>query len=108
MLMVVQNVMSNETNKMIKERILSGKDIAPGEIEAFQAEVRNGFMKDNRKFLKIFKDGKVSVEEAFYFARYTLRTDEAYKEYRRMQPQINDKYPHSGYILSLKDLILGQ
>lgn len=58
-------------------------------------------------FLKIFKDGKVSVEEAFYYARYTLRTDKSFSDYKKMQPQINDKYPRSGIIGSMKGLILG-
>ncbi len=42
--------------------------------------------------LRFFKDGKVSVEEAFYFARYMLTTKE-YKDYREIQPQMNDRYP---------------
>jgi len=57
--------------------------------------------------LRIFKDGKVSVEEAFYYARYVLRTDERLSDYKNMQPQINDKYPRSGPIGSMKGLILG-
>jgi hypothetical protein len=50
--------------------------------------------------LKLFKDGAVSVEEAFYYARYMLRTDESLKEYKTMQPQINDEYPHKGILRS--------
>jgi hypothetical protein len=56
--------------------------------------------------LGIFKDGKVSVEEAFYYARYTLRTDAAFKDYRTMQPQINDQYPHRGILRSRGGLVL--
>jgi len=58
--------------------------------------------------LNIFKDGKVSAEEAFYYARYTLRTDENYKDYNKMEPQINDQYPHRGLLRSLGGLILGE
>jgi hypothetical protein len=58
--------------------------------------------------LKMFQDGKVSVEEAFYYARYTLRTDSSLKEFRGMQPQMNDEYPHKGLLRSRGDLLLGQ
>ena len=58
--------------------------------------------------LRMFKDGKVSVEEAFYYARYTLKTSSKYQEYNEMQPQINDQYPNDGAFLSLKGMILGQ
>jgi len=57
--------------------------------------------------LKFFKDGKVSAEEAFYYAKYVLRTDKVFEDYDKMQPQINDQYPHRGFIRSLKGLILG-
>jgi hypothetical protein len=50
--------------------------------------------------LKLFKDGVVSVEEAFYYARYMLRTDESLKDFKAMQPQINDEYPHRGVLRS--------
>ena len=58
--------------------------------------------------LKIFKDGKVSVEESFYYARYIIRKDKDFKDYNKMEPQINDRYPHKGRIRSLKGLILGE
>lgn len=59
-------------------------------------------------YLKFFKDGKVSVEEAFYYARYVLRTDSTLKDYKSMQPQINDDYPHRGlFLLNRKEMILG-
>jgi len=57
--------------------------------------------------LRIFKDGKVSVEEAFYYARYMLKHDSAFKEYSKMEPQMNDRYPYKGNILSKPGLILG-
>jgi hypothetical protein len=56
--------------------------------------------------LKMFQDGKVSVEEAFYYARTMLRTDEKYKDFKSMQPQINDEYPHRGILRSRGELIL--
>jgi hypothetical protein len=56
--------------------------------------------------LKMFQDGKVSVEEAFYYARYELRTNEKYQDFKTMQPQINDKYPHSGFLRNNDELIL--
>jgi hypothetical protein len=51
------------------------------------------------KRLKIFKDGVVSFEEAFYYAKYILRTDASLKNYSSMHPQINDEYPHRGFLL---------
>jgi hypothetical protein len=61
-----------------------------------------GVLRDLNKF----KDGKVSVEEAFYYARYQLRTNEKYKDFKSMQPQINDQYPHQGLLRSRGELIL--
>jgi hypothetical protein len=56
--------------------------------------------------LKFFQDGKVSVEEAFYYARVILRTDERFQDYKSMQPQMNDGYPHRGLLRSWGELIL--
>ncbi|MCK5261666.1 MAG: caspase family protein, partial [Thermoplasmatales archaeon] len=58
--------------------------------------------------LNIFKDGKVSVEEAFYYARYMLRTDKNFKEFKSMQPQITDRYPLRGRLLSHREMFLGE
>jgi uncharacterized protein YneF (UPF0154 family) len=58
--------------------------------------------------LNLFRDGRVSVEEAFYYARYVLKNTEILKDYNTMEPQINDQYPRSGYLFSIKGLILGQ
>jgi len=58
--------------------------------------------------LRIFKDGRVSVEEAFYYASFVLRTDKALNDYRKMAPQINDQYPHKGFIRSIRGLVLGK
>ncbi len=60
-----------------------------------------------RRF-NFFKNGKVSVEEAFYYARYMLSTEEIYKEYNAMEPQITDRYPYMGLFFSRKGLILGE
>ncbi len=70
---------------------------------------RPGILKMGRPtILRIFKDGKVSVEEAFYYARYVLRTSKNLEEYSKMEPQINDQYPRRGIFGSLKGLILGE
>lgn len=58
--------------------------------------------------LKIFKNGKVSVEEAFYYARYTLKNDDNFEEFSSMQPQITDRYPMRGRFLSHQEMILGE
>lgn len=41
---------------MIKDRILNEKDITQEEIDQFGQEVRNDFMKSNKKFIEILKD----------------------------------------------------
>ena len=70
---------------------------------------RPGILKMGRPtILRIFKDGKVSVEEAFYYTRYVLRTSKNLEEYSKMEPQINDQYPRRGIFGSLKGLILGE
>lgn len=58
--------------------------------------------------LNIFRDGKVSVEEAFYYARYVLRTDKDFKDFKSSQPQMTDRYPLRGRFLSHRDMILGE
>ncbi len=55
---------------------------------------------------RLFKDGKVSVEEAFYYAKYLLRTDKDLAAYKGMRPQINDRYPSR--LLNNPGLVLGQ
>lgn len=70
---------------------------------------RPGFFEMGRPSrLQIFKDGKISVEEAFYYARYVFKNDESYKDFRWMEPQINDQYPRNGPFRSLDGLILGE
>ena len=58
--------------------------------------------------LSRFYDGEVSVEEAFYYARYVLKNDANFEDYNKMEPQINDMYPRKGLLLNNKGLILGE
>lgn len=81
------------------------KGLKTGEADGFKPGILN-IGRPTR--LRIFKDGKVSVEEAFYYARYMLRTDENIKQYKSMQPQINDNYPQKGFLRSLGEMILGE
>jgi len=79
--------------------------ITTGQADGF----RGGLFKLGKpKRLNIFKDGEVSVEEAFYYARYKLSTEEYLKDYNTMEPQINDRYPYRGLFFSRKGLILGE
>ncbi len=67
---------------------------------------REGFLSMGKPPLfSLLQDGKVSVEEAFYFARYTLKKDGSYADYSDMEPQINDQYPHRGDLRSKLGLI---
>jgi hypothetical protein len=52
------------------------------------------------------RDRQVSVEEAFYYARYILREDINLESYRTMEPQINDQYPNWGRLRSRAGLFL--
>jgi len=68
---------------------------------------RPGIDKSGRPtHLRIFKNGKVSVEEAFYYARYTLKTVKTFEDYKKMESQINDEYPHKGPLRSLGEMYL--
>jgi hypothetical protein len=78
--------------------------ITTGDADGFRSGIRET---GRPTLLKLFKDGKVSVEEAFYYARYKLRTDQTLKEYKTMQPQINDQYPNNGMLRSYRGLTLG-
>jgi hypothetical protein len=53
---VVESVVTNEANKYIKELILTGQPVNPEEVEMMKAQVREMFMKDNKKFIEILKD----------------------------------------------------
>jgi len=57
-----------------------------------------------RSHLNIFKDGRVSVEEAFYYAKYMIRKE--YRDFIWMQPQMNDMYPHK-YPFNRGEMFLG-
>ena len=77
--------------------------LATGNADGF----RPGISKTGRRtWLKFFKDDKVSVEEAFYYARYMLRTSKVFDDYQKMEPQINDQYPNRGIIRSLGGMFL--
>ncbi len=79
--------------------------IESGAADGFRPFIRN---MGRPTLFKFFKDGKVSCEEAFFYARYILRTDKDLKDFSKMQPQINDQYPHKGLIRSQKGLVLGE
>ena len=67
-----------------------------------------GFRETGRMALFEFKkDGRVSVEEAFYYASYLLKTDDTLEDYSKMIPQINDQYPRRGMLRSNKEMFLG-
>jgi len=54
---VADSLVVNESNKMIKEKILSGQLVSFEEIEAHKQMVRDDFMKGgNKRFIKIIKD----------------------------------------------------
>lgn len=53
---VADSLVTCETNKAIKEKVLMGQDIYPEEVEAYKELVRGEFMKGgNKKFMKILK-----------------------------------------------------
>ena len=52
---VADNLVTNEANKKIKEIILKGEIPNEEEIEVFKQEVRDSFIKDNKKFITILK-----------------------------------------------------
>ncbi len=53
------------------------------------------------------KNRKISVEEAFYYASYILRTDKSLDDYSKMASQINDQYPRRGVLRNNKEMYLG-
>lgn len=79
--------------------------IKTGDADGFKP----GFLNRGRPTrLNLFKDGKVSVEEAFYYAKYMIREEEELKEYSKMFPQINDQYPRDGLLGDNKGMFLGE
>ena len=79
--------------------------LTTGDADGYRPSIRNI---GRPTVLRLFKDGKVSVEEAFYYARYVLRTERALDDYDNMEPQINDQYPRNGILGSSGGLILGE
>jgi hypothetical protein len=79
--------------------------LTTGQADGFRPGFRDNGKPTN---LKRLKDGQVSVEEAFYYARYVLKNTEELKDYDSMEPQINDQYPKKGVLRSAKGLILGE
>jgi len=77
--------------------------LSNGDADGFRSGL---FDRGVSRILKMFQDGIVSVEEAFYYARYQLRTNEKYEDFNSMQPQINDEYPHHGLLRSRGEFIL--
>lgn len=53
---LVENVVTKERNKFVKEKILNSEEINPEEVEALKVSSREGFLKSNRKFVEILKD----------------------------------------------------
>ena len=77
--------------------------LSTGDADGFRSGL---FNRGVPRKLKMFQDGEVSVEEAFFYARYVLRTNEKYQDFKSMQPQINDEYPHRGILRNRGELIL--
>ncbi len=78
--------------------------LTTGDADGFRPGIMDFGRPTNFKF---FKDGKISVEEAFYYARHMLKTDEEFEDFKNMEPQINDRYPRSGLLRSVKGMLLG-
>ena len=74
-----------------------------GEADGFQPGFRSRGVPPD---LLTFRDRKISVEEAFYYARYILREDSTFDAYQTMEPQINDQYPNWGTLRSKSGLHL--
>ena len=53
---VADNIVVIEANKMIKDRVLAGQTVTQEEVDLRKKTVRDDFMKDNKKFIKILKD----------------------------------------------------
>lgn len=76
-----------------------------GRADGYKSGVRD---RGRPSFLPFFKDGKVSVEEAFYYAQYQLRTNPSLSDFSIQNPQMNDQYPFRGVLLSRREMILGE
>lgn len=53
---VADNLVICESNKLIKEKILNGELVDPAEIDTFKQQVKQSFMKGNKKFFAVLKD----------------------------------------------------
>ena len=62
---------------------------------------------DRSPITGLFKNGKVSVEEAYYYTRFMLKNSVNLKDFMNMEPEINDQFPNRGILRSLNGLILG-
>jgi hypothetical protein len=56
--------------------------------------------------LNKFRDGKTSVEEAFYYTCFVLRKDQTLLNFKMMEPQMNDQYPEKGPLNNVGDMFL--
>lgn len=79
--------------------------IKSGDADGFRPGILNSGKPSS---LNLFKDEKVSVEEAFYYARYILKNDDTFEDYNKMEPQINDMYPRKSSLFNGKGLVLGE
>ena len=63
-------------------------------------------IKINKPNFYLIQDERVSVEEAYYFTRFMLKAQMSLKEFSQMEPEINDKYPNRGVIMSMGGFFL--
>ncbi len=78
--------------------------LSSGDADGYRSGILN---KGRPSKLNLFKDGEVSVEEAFFYTKYMLKNDVKLQNYSKMEPQINDRYPRKGIFGSSDGLILG-
>ena len=78
-----------------------------GLVSGYADGFRQGILHTGRPTrLSVFKDGKVSVEEAYYYTRFILKSQMSLIEFNRVEPEINDQYPNGGIFRSMNGLIL--
>lgn len=66
-----------------------------------------GFLHMGRPTISsMFRDGKTSVEEAFYYTCYVLRNVRSLVNFKMMEPQMNDQYPGQGPLKSMGGMLL--
>lgn len=92
---VVDKVVNYETNQKIIEDTLNGKAINPQEIEIYKQEVRDGFMKDNKKFLTILKEElkdasvKIKINISGKQKRLSTMVDKLVNVFRQVMSSVN-------------------